>query len=126
MSDFSFRWTSPPSLVGSAIRRRAAQVVPALADYAGSEAERYASEMKQNRPWTDRTNAARAGLFGTVEADGSQITILVGGTVDYQPYLELGTVDMAPRPIIMPTLQQNAPKTVQGAAELVRRIMAGG
>ena len=126
MSDFQFTWKSPPSVVAGTIRRRAAQIVPALADYAGSEAERYASSAKQNRSWSDRTNAARAGLFGAVEANGSRIDIYLSHTVEYGIFLELGTSHAAPYPIIEPTIRQQAPKTVQGAAELVRRIMAGG
>lgn len=126
MSGMTFRWTQKPTVVGDAIHRRAAQIVPALTEFAGGEAERMASVMKQNRPWTDRTNAARAGLFGVAEANGTTITIMIGGTTDYTPMLETGTSKMAPRPIIMPTLQKEAPRTIEAAGTLVARIMAGG
>lgn len=45
--------------------------------------------MKRYAPWTDRTGAARAGLYGTAELDRDEVVIRLGHTVDYGVYLEL-------------------------------------
>lgn len=48
--------------------------------------ERYA---KENRPWTDRTGAARRGLFASSYMTANELVILVAHTVYYGVYLEL-------------------------------------
>jgi hypothetical protein len=87
-----------------------------LADLFSARMEAYA---KQNAPWTDRTGAARAGLRGfTVKAAASVVLYLVH-SVSYGVFLELGTRRMSPRPIIMPTLEQNYAPLMSALRDLV-------
>jgi hypothetical protein len=106
------------------------QLIPNLKSYGdkvwaaiGQLADVFVARMeaaaKQNAPWTDRTGAARAGLRGfTVKAATSVVLYLVG-SVSYQVFLELGTRRMAPRPIIMPTLEQNYAPLMSALRDLV-------
>lgn len=106
------------------------QLIPNLKAYGdkvwaaiGQLADLFAARMeaaaKQNAPWTDRTGAARAGLRGfTVKAAASVVLYLVH-SVSYGIFLELGTRRMAPRPIIMPTLEQNYAPLMAALRDLV-------
>lgn len=79
--------------------------------------------MKARAPWNDRSGAARAGLFGQVTSSGGDaIEIVLGHTVNYGVFLELGTSKMAARPIILPVANETAPKLAADASELVRRL----
>lgn len=97
-------WSPSPAVIGAEIVRRAAQAKPALTALAASHASRGESAMKAGASWNDQTGNARQGLFG--EAEGTTITL--GGTADYQPYLENGTSRMSAYPIIQPVAQQVA------------------
>jgi hypothetical protein len=123
---FEFTWKSPPSVLGSALHRRASVVPDAVFAVGQSGASRMESYAKENRPWNDQTNAARSGLTGTAEREGNNTVIQLYGTAPHQIFLDLGTVNMAPLPIIWPTIQSQAPMIFEDAATVVRRIMAGG
>lgn len=69
------------------------------------EALQYARE---NAPWADRTGNARAGLDTHVEWDGDTIVWQMFHTVDYGLWLE--TIQNGAFAIIMPTLEQFAPR----------------
>ncbi len=59
-------------------------------------------QMKVNAPWTDRTSAARNGLFSVTEHEGSRYTIIMSHTVHYGIWLE---VKFSGRDaVIMPTI----------------------
>lgn len=111
-------WSPSPAVIGAEIVRRAAQVKPAVGALAASHASRGEAAMKTGAPWGDRTGNARQGLFGV--AEGSTITL--GGTAEYQPYLENGTSRMSAYPIIQPVAQQTATAYFADAAELVKRL----
>lgn len=68
-------------------------------------AARGQSEMKMSAPWTDRTSAARNGLFTVVEKEGKgSYTIVFSHTVNYGIWLE---VKFSGRDaVIMPTIQK--------------------
>jgi hypothetical protein len=87
-----------------------------LADYFSARLEAAA---KAGAPWTDQSGAARAGLRSfTVKAAASVVIYLVH-SVFYGLFLELGTRRMAPRPIIMPTLEQNYAPLMSALRDLV-------
>jgi malic enzyme len=115
----ALHWSPNPSTIGAEIVRRAAQVKPALGELAKSHASRGEAAMKANAPWGDRTGNARQGLFG--EAEGTTITL--GGTAEYQIFLEKGTSKIAPRPIIMPTAETTAAEYFADAEKVVRGIL---
>ena len=114
-------WIKPPSDIARTLAQRTAGMEGALTANAQHHASRGESRMKANAPWNDQTGAARAGLFG--EAEGT--TIVLGGTVYYQIFLELGTVHAAPRPIIVPTANEIAPEYFKTSADIVRRMLGG-
>ena len=101
-----FTWTIAPTgqLVPNlhSWETRVLTAVRALADLFAARMEAYA---KQNAPWNDQTGAARAGLRSWAVSAGTGVIIYMVHSVYYGIFLELGTSKMAPRPIIMPTLQ---------------------
>lgn len=99
----TFTWTQgSPDQIADVLRALARQAPNVVNDIATSEASRAEAWMKENAPWTDRTGNARQGLFGRSERSGNVITVTLGGTMDYIPYLELGTYRMTPRRVIIP------------------------
>lgn len=71
-----------------------------IVDYHAAKGQ---ADMKINAPWTDRTSAARNGLFTVVEKDGSTYRIIFSHSVSYGIWLE---VKFSGRDaIIIPTIQ---------------------
>ncbi|HEU0165745.1 MAG TPA: hypothetical protein VFQ54_11935, partial [Thermomicrobiales bacterium] len=72
---------------------------------------------------------ARQGLFGTATSEGDVHTIILGGTMEYQQYLEGGTHNedgttrMAPRPIIVPTAETVALDFFIDGGKVAERIL---
>jgi hypothetical protein len=115
-------WTQPPTNIARQIATRKVAVQQGVAVLGQTHAKRGEGQMKAQAPWNDRTGNARAGLFGAAEMGGTVLTVILGGTVEYQPYLELGTSRMAARPVIVPVANQTAAALVKDAGELVRRL----
>lgn len=65
------------------------------------------SKMKQNKRWTDQTSNAKNGLFGDADFTGGQIVAVLGHSVEYGKYLELGFGGRYA--VIMPTITAEAP-----------------
>lgn len=82
-------------------------------------AKKMQGEAQAGAPWNDVTGAARGGLLGDAEKAATQVIIYLMHTVDYGPYLELGTSKMAPRPILLPVLQANYPEVWAAVSELL-------
>lgn len=75
------------------------RMVRFIMDYAAVEG---AAKMKQNAPWTDRTGAARNGLFTITEHSKGSYSITFSHSVNYGIWLE---VKYSGRDaIIMPTI----------------------
>lgn len=74
---------------------------------------------KQGAPWRDRTGAARQGLRGFAIRTATAVVIYLVHGVNYGPHLELGTRFMAPRPIIMPTLEAHYADIMRAVRQLV-------
>ena len=119
----TLHWTNgSPAQIAQRLTSVAAQV-PALAyDIATDEASRGESEMKDRAPWQDRTTNARGGLFGRAEATGDGARIHLGGTVDYQPYLETGTKRMKPYPIIRPVADEIEVEAVEQLGKAIMEL----
>lgn len=118
----SVRWTQSPRGIAQAISLRSAAVQEGVGALAHSHAARGEATMKSGAPWNDRTGNARQGLFGQAETSVTGATIQLGGTVEYQGFLELGTSRMSPRPIIVPTAETVAVEFTKDAIELVRKV----
>jgi hypothetical protein len=89
------------------------------------------AHMKHQAPWTDRTSNARNGLFAKAKKTGNtNFAIVLGHSVDYGVYLELGhnqrtkrgTKFVKARPIIMPTIRLYAPKVVATLVKILDRL----
>lgn len=78
--------------------------------------------MKSGAPWNDRTAHARNALYGRSEG----FNIILGTTnAEYGIFLELGTVKMAARPIIVPTFESTARAYFEDAVRLIGSILGG-
>lgn len=122
MPQASFAWTIPPD----------ASLIPAIRDYeqrilhglwllADLFAQKMQGEARSNAPWNDVTGAARGGLLGQAVKSATEIIVYLLHSVEYGPYLEMGTSKMAPRPILLPTLEANYPEVMNA----VRKLLAG-
>jgi HK97 gp10 family phage protein len=118
-------WKTNPSRIGQNIRTRANRAGDAVFAVAQNGASKGESAMKSGAPWNDQTTNARQGLTGTAVRQGRNSQIQLYHTMDYGIYLELGTYKMAPRAIVLPTMQQIEGEVVADAAEAVSRIMGG-
>lgn len=84
----------------------------AIEAYARKKAKELENYMKDHRPWTDRTGAARANLSGKVSQSAKKFvtTIELAHGVDYGVYLEYS---MGRRfAIIEPTIRIKGPEIV--------------
>lgn len=98
------------------------KVGAAMLMYMATEAAEVKSYMKLNRPWTDRTNMAKATLDTKVSQPNSNtIRMTLSHGVEYGIWLELAhNKNYA---IIGPTLNIKAPKVVQGMQGLISKIV---
>lgn len=104
MARIDFDWTqgSPEQIARTILGM--VEAAPSVAEeVTQNEASRAEAHMKVSAPWNDRTTNARSGLSTAVERTGPSITMYLYGTMDYTPYLELGTRRMGKYPIIVPT-----------------------
>lgn len=85
------------------------------------EAENLEQYMKQNRPWTDRTGNARAGLSAKAYNSGSSyMEIILSHSVYYGVYLEYS---MEKRyAIIYPTILSQGPQVLAAFNDSMRRL----
>lgn len=88
------------------------------------EAEELEQYMKDNRPWTDRTGNARAGLKARLYDSGSNyFEIALSHSVDYGIYLEFY---MGRRfAIIQPTILNKGPEVMKKFQDTMRRMVDG-
>lgn len=86
------------------------------------EAQRLEEYMKINRPWTDRTGNARAGLKAEVQnTNGDNVSIVLSHSVYYGVYLEYA---MERRfAIINPTIQSQGHRVTQAFEGEIRRLL---
>lgn len=114
-------WQKPPSaellprLTGYS--EDLSDAVLELADYLVAKMASYA---RVHALWTDRTGAARQGLRGFAIRQAAEVILYLVTSVGYGVHLELGTIYMAPRPIIMPTLQAHGAEIMRAYRALVR------
>lgn len=117
----TFTWTTPPSVIVSALTSYEQRIQQALGLLADTFAAKMEAQAKGQAPWSDRTGAARQGLRGMAEKAATRIVIYLIHSVSYGVYLERGTSKMAPRPVIMPVLEAN-----YGAVMAAARALVGG
>lgn len=106
------RWVVPPSALADAIERYGERVIVAVTAVAQRIATIMQNDAKQAASWTDRTGAARAGLFGTAERDVAEKVVTIylshGAQLDHGIWLELA--NEGKYSIIMKTIEAHLPE----------------
>lgn len=104
----SFTWQiAPDQQLIPNLRSYQDRLIAAIQQLGDVFAAKMEAQAKQNAPWTDQTGAARAGLRAFTTRQAMGVVLYLVHSVFYGIYLELGTSRMAPRPIILPTLEAN-------------------
>lgn len=89
--------------------------------YSSTKASELKYKMKQNRPWTDRTGAAKALLDARVSRPKPNIIrITLSHGVDYGIWLELAHEKNYA--IIAPTVREESPKVVEDLNNIMSNI----
>jgi hypothetical protein len=83
------------------------RMVPALRGRMDRWGQQTEDVMRRGAVWTDRTGAARRGLFHDTQQDGQSVTVRLGHTMEYGRYLELS--NGGKYAIVMPTIQAQLP-----------------
>lgn len=69
-------------------------------------------DVKVTAPWTDRTGAARNGLYATAEVTQQRGVLEIGHGVDYGIWLEVSNAGRFAA--VTPTLQRTIPRVAAG------------
>lgn len=89
--------------------------------YAATKANELEAKMKQNRPWTDRTNMAKATLNAKVsQPDDKTVRITLAHGVEYGIWLELAHEKNYA--IIKPTIDKEGPHLVSDLNDLMSKL----
>lgn len=104
------QWSVPPLKIHNDLSRMRGNIKKGLENRAKFWSATLESRAKKNAPWTDRTSKARAGLRGFYDISNDRWAIYLVHSVDYGLYLELGTQNMSPYAIIMPTFDEAIPE----------------
>lgn len=118
MPSANVTWQMSPSSMADKVASYAKRLLEAVYALAVEWASRIQSSMKSGARWTDRTGAARAGLFGRAMKLAVGAVIVCGGTVFYQIYLERKNAGRYA--IILPTMQANYAPIFASLQQLVR------
>lgn len=116
------RWTQPPTIIGGNIRNRRDRAGNALLALCQSHGGRLETRTKANSRWNDRTGNARQGIGNQVQANGDRIEIVVYHTMEYGPYLELGTSRMPKLGVMDHEIQVTAAEVTTDAARVVKGL----
>lgn len=97
------------------------KIFSAVQQYAVTEAPKYKSFMQQNRPWTDRTGAAKQRLDAQVSTpDDKTVRITLSQGVDYGIWLELAHEQKYA--IIKPTIQLKGDMVMKDMQRFMDRL----
>lgn len=112
-------WRVPPSVISRGLDAYEQRLMEAIGILADAIAQGMQGQAQSGAPWNDVTGAARQGLRGWAVKAATEVVMYLAHSVEYGPYLELGTSKMAPRPIILPVLQANYPEVMAQVRALV-------
>lgn len=112
-------WQVPPSVLIDGLNTYEARLIEAIGILADLIAQKMQGEAQEGAPWNDVTTAARGGLRGWAVKSATEVVMYLAHSVEYGPYLELGTSKMAPRPILLPVLQANYPEVMSRVRQLL-------
>jgi|LakMenEpi03Aug12_release.lakeMendotaPanAssembly.Ray.scaffolds.fasta_scaffold494891_2 hypothetical protein len=100
-------------------RRLGDKMVLDLAIETGKWAKETENKMRHEAHWTDRSGAARRGLFSDHAREGNAIVARFGHTMEYGRFLELS--HGGKYAIVMPTIQAKMPDLEARMAKLLDR-----
>lgn len=83
-------------------------------------ATRGEAALRTQAPWTDRTGAARSGLFTLTDHDSDRHTILFSHSVHYGIWLEVK--NSGDYEVIMPVVRSTGKELMQDFDHLFRRL----
>jgi hypothetical protein len=109
-----------PKALQTGLNNFATRAIVAVRAYAETEARKLEDHAKKNRPWTDRTGAARERLNATVTQQPSKIRITLAHGVEYGLWLELARNKNYA--IIQPTIDLKSPQIFNGLGRLFDRM----
>jgi hypothetical protein len=118
-------WDVSPAVLAGNLGDYATRLRKALGDLADFFAAKLEAFAKLHAPWVDRSSNARQSLRAFAIKTAASIVIYLVHGVAYGKYLELGTTNednterMAPRPIIMPTLEAHYGEIMAATRRLV-------
>lgn len=88
MAGASVNWNGTDRAMAERVATYAKRLLDAVYQLAARWAIRIADDARRGAPWTNRTGAARASLFGRVVRLATGAMIIVGHGVHYGIYLE--------------------------------------
>lgn len=117
----AFRLDYDESKLGKNLDRMSEKLGAVLLMYAATKASELQAKMKLNRPWTDRTNMAKALLNAKVsQPDKNTIRITLAHGVEYGIWLELANEKNYA--IIAPTIREEGPRIVEDLGNLMTKL----
>lgn len=97
------------------------KVASAILMYCATKAQTIESDMKQNRPWTDRTGMAKATLSAKVsQPDPQTVRITLAHGVEYGMWLELAHEKNYA--IVAPSVNKFAPVVINDLNNIFSKI----
>lgn len=110
---------------GSILRQKLSALGPKMGAlilmYAATKASELEYKMKLNRPWTDRTNMAKALLNAKVsQPSDATVRITLAHGVEYGIWLELAHGKNYA--IIAPTIREEGPRVIEDLRDLMNKI----
>lgn len=101
------------------IEKRHAYALESYSKAAGNKMVAYA---KRNRPWADRSRAAKEGISASAQWMGERMKISLHSAMHYGIYLEFKQFTHKGRlSIWWPTVQRMSPEIIQGWANAISR-----
>ncbi len=89
--------------------------------YSATKASQLEAKMKLNRPWTDRTNMAKALLNAKVsQPNVTTVRITLSHGVEYGIWLELANEKNYA--VIAPTIREEGPRLVEDLGNLMSKL----
>lgn len=109
------------SSLSKGIDKLSDKIGAAVLMYCTTKAKELESQMKTNRPWTDRTNMAKVTLNAKVsQPNPNTIRITLAHGVEYGMWLELANEKNYA--IVGPTVRNESPRVIRDMQDLLNKI----
>jgi len=109
------------SSLSKGIDKVSSKIGIAVLMYCATKAKEIEFQMKANRPWTDRTNMAKATLSAKVsQPNPTTIRITLAHGVEYGIWLELANEKNYA--IVGPTVRDESPRVIKDMQDLLNKI----